>query len=159
MKTDSPTNPRLLAALAYAKRGWRVFPCRPKTKEPATTHGFKDATTDKATIIRWWRRMPAANVAIATGAVSGLVVLDVDPRNGGLRSLAELERVHGSLPETPRVSTGGDGEHYYFAAPTDASLKSGVLAEGLDVKADGGYVIAPPSLHPSGRRYRWDVGR
>lgn len=150
-------NRRLLCALAYAKRGWRVFPCRPGAKEPATRHGFKDASVDKARLIEWWQKIPDANVAIATGAASGLVVLDRDPRNGGDRSLAELERRHGPLPETLRVATGGDGLHYFFAAPSGVSMRSGVLAEGLDVKADGGYVIAPPSVHPNGKSYQWET--
>lgn len=154
---NSAENPRLLAALALAKRGMAVFPCRPKDKAPATRRGFKDATRDKAEIIRQWTVKPGANVAVATGAVSGVVVLDVNPRNGGEESLRELERLHGSLPETPCVLTGGDGRHLYFALPTNG-LRSGKLANGLDIKADGGYVIAPPSTHPSGGSYRWKIG-
>jgi predicted P-loop ATPase len=144
----------LLAALGYAKRGWSVLPCRPRDKRPATKHGFKDATTEKETIVRAWAGNPDANVGIATGAVSGIVVLDVDPRNGGNTSLAELERVHGPLPETVSVATGGGGWHFYFASPADA-VPSGDLADGVEVKGDGRYVIAPPSTHPSGAEYRW----
>lgn len=150
-------NPRLLAALAYAKRGWAVFACRPRAKQPATKHGFKDATTEKSTIVGAWRSNPEANVAIATGAVSSIVVLDVDPRNGGDSSLAELERINGGLPETVSAETGGGGRHFYFAAP-EGGVPSGVLADGLDVKGDGGYVIAPPSVHPDGGMYRWANG-
>jgi predicted P-loop ATPase len=147
-------NPRLVAALGYAKRGWAVLPAQPRGKAPATKHGFKDATTEKATIVRAWTSNAAANVAIATGAMSGIVVLDVDPRNGGDGSLVELERLHGSLPETLTVATGGGGRHFYFAAPKGA-VRSGVVADGLDFKADGGYVVAPPSTHPDGGQYRW----
>jgi len=152
---DSAKNPRLVAALGYAKRGWAVFPAWEGKKVPATRHGFKNATTDKATIVRWWTRHPAANVAIATGAISGLVVLDVDPRSGGDESLAEHERAHGSLATTLRAKTGGGGQHIFFQLPEHVVVKSGKLAPGLDVKADGGYVIASPSTHPSGGTYAW----
>jgi predicted P-loop ATPase len=147
-------NPALVAALGYAKRGWPVFPCRPRAKEPANRHGFKEATTEKGSIVAAWTARGTANVAIATGKVSGLVVLDVDPRNGGDQSLHELERLHGPLPETVSVATGGGGRHFYFAAPIDV-VGSGRAADGLDVKGDGGYVIAPPSIHPSGGGYTW----
>ncbi|HVW29485.1 MAG TPA: VapE domain-containing protein [Polyangiaceae bacterium] len=155
-ETKAP-NARLLSASAYAKRGWAVFPCRPRTKEPATTHGFKDATADKALITRWWKKAPFANVAIATGQVSKLAVVDIDPRNLGDLSLRELERKYGPLPETLRAVTGGSGAHIYLDLKTDEPLRSGKLADGIDFKADGGYVIAPPSVHPSGQPYRWEL--
>lgn len=147
-------NPALVAALGYAKRGWPVFPCRPRGKEPANRHGFKEATTEKGSIVKAWTARGNANVGIATGKVSALVVLDVDPRNGGDRSLHELERLHGPLPETVSVATGGGGRHFYFTAPVE-DVGSGGAADGLDVKGDGGYVIAPPSIHPSGGTYSW----
>jgi hypothetical protein len=100
-------------------------------------------------------RTPKANVGIATGAMSGVIVLDVDPRNGGNESLAELEGRHGGVPDTLQVLTGGDGRHFYFAAPEGVRVPSRKVASGLDLKADGGYVIAPPSSHPSGGTYRW----
>jgi hypothetical protein len=144
-------------ALMYAQRGWGVLQCRPSGKEPAIRGGFKAATTEKRAIVAAWTAQSAANVGVATGAKSGLVVLDVDPRNGGDASLAELERIHGTVPVTPSVETGGGGRHFYFAAP-EGAVRSGVLADGLDVKADGGYVIAPPSVHPDGGVYRWANG-
>lgn len=153
-RMNNAGNPMLIAALAYAKRGWHVTPCQPKAKTPASKHGYKDATTEKVQIIQTWTRVPNANVAIATGLISGLVVLDIDPRNGGDASLSELERRHGPLPDTLQVTTGGGGRHFYFAVPPDG-MRSGKLAEGIDVKADGGYVIAPPSIHPSGGQYKW----
>jgi hypothetical protein len=149
------TNERLLAALAYARRGWSVFPCRPRDKRPATRNGFKDGTVDKGRIVAGWTRAPLANVAIVTGVASGVIVLDVDPRNGGNESLAELERRYGELPETPTVRTGGGGHHYYFAALPGSHVKSRKVADGLDLKADGGYILAPPSVHPSGGVYAW----
>jgi hypothetical protein len=150
-------NLRLLMALCYAKQGWAVLPCRPAGKEPAVQGGFKAATTEKRVIVAAWTARAAANVGIATGVMSGLVVLDVDPRNKGDASLAELERIHGALPVTATVETGGGGRHFYFAAP-EGAVRSGVLADGLDVKADGGYVIAPPSVHRDGGTYRWVNG-
>jgi len=149
-RTNTAANRLLLAALTYAKRGWLVLPCRPRDKRPATEHGFKDA----ATLVRAWTANPRANIGIATGAASRIVVLDIDPRNGGDVSLSELERLHGPLPETVSVATGGGGRHLYFAAP-EGALPSGDLADGVEVKADGRYVLGPFSVHPSGEEYRW----
>jgi len=159
------------AARSYARRGWAVLPLKPRGKEPLTEHGVKDATTDLDTIEEWWRRWPKANVGIATGAVSGLVVLDIDPRNGGDEELEGLLAQHGGwgvptdggypetwtvltgggYPETWTVLTGGGGQHYYFAI--DGPVPSRQLAKGVDLKGDGGYVVAPPSVHQSGRKY------
>lgn len=152
----------LAAALSYARRGWPVFPCRPRGKEPLTAHGFKDATTDPATIRSWWQRWPDANVALATGRVSGLVVLDVDMDKGGLDSLRTLvdRFAGGELPEGPAVQTGGGGYHLYFAYPAaPVPCSAGKAGPGLDLRGDGGYVIAPPSVHPSGGRYTWGILR
>ena len=167
------TNPLLEAALGYAARGWHVFPChtpaqtgcscRRETcknigKHPRTKNGLSDATTDEARIRRWWQMWPHANVAIRTGAVSGLVVLDRDDYKGGTAALQELERTYSPLPETVLGLTGGGGQHYGFAHP-GTPVKNGVetLGPGLDIRADGGYVIAPPSLHESGKHYAWEV--
>lgn len=147
----------LAAALELAGRGMPVFPCRPRAKEPLTGHGFEEATTDSVQLEAWAADYPEANFAIATGK-AGLLVLDVDPRHGGDESLHELEREHGELPRAPRVKTGGGGEHIYFLNPNGIGCSAGRLGPGLDVKAVGGYVLAPGSLHPSGRRYEVDVG-
>jgi hypothetical protein len=135
-------------ALRYAAKGIPVLPCRGKL--PLTAHGVHDATTDPDVIAKW---PEGCNVGIATG--HGLVVLDVDPRHGGDDALHELEREHGELPATASVVTGGGGQHYYFAA-NGLGNSTGKLGHGLDLKGEGGYVIAPPSLHESGRRYEWD---
>lgn len=156
--------------MAYARLGIPVFPvhgivdgactcngspgCSPG-KHPMTSHGFKDATTDVNAIRGWWDRTPTANVGIRTGAGSGFVVLDVDPRNGGDESLATLEKQHGKLPLSPLVRTGGGGRHFYFQHPGGKVSCKANLLPGLDIKADGGYVVAPPSLHDSGGRYLW----
>jgi putative DNA primase/helicase len=169
----SPGPTALDAALAYAARGWHVFPCHSPTeqgcscrrancpdigKHPRTKHGKDDATADEATIRRWWRMWPHANVAIATGAVSGLVVLDVDSYKDGDNSLRELEQSYSPLPETVQQLTGGGGVHYLFAHP-GSPVKNRVetLGAGLDIRGDGGYIIAAPSLHKSGTCYTWEV--
>jgi hypothetical protein len=145
----------LAAALDYAARGLLVFPCRGKV--PLTAHGFQEATTDPGVIAEWWRQAADANVAVRTGAESGVTVLDIDAEHGGFGSLAELERKHGKLPKTARVLTGGGGQHIYFFHPVGRELRNsaGRLGAGLDVRGDGGYVIAPPSVHDSGRPYKW----
>jgi len=161
------------AALDYARRGWPVLPlwwpqnagcacgagdCASPGKHPLGTlarHGVLDATTDPTRIARWWARQPLANVGVATGRASGIVVVDVDPRHDGPRHLAQLERQYLDLPRTVEVVSGGGGRHLYFEH-RDGPIPSGAnLVPGVDLRGDGGYVIAPPSLHASGRRYRW----
>ncbi len=105
----------------------------------------------------WWRRWPHANVGVVTGAVSELVVLDVDPRHHGVDVLAELESVNGALPRTVESLTGGGGQHLYFRHP-GGRVPSRPIASGLDLKGDGGIVISPPSLHATGRAYIWESG-
>ena len=169
---DTPAEEsNLAAALAYASGGWPVFPlhtptaggcscgnpkCEHVGKHPRTKNGLHDATTDAVTIRQWWTQWPDANIGIATGAASGLVGLDVDPRHSGDETLANWERQHGPLPHTIESCTGGGGRHVLFAHP-GGDVKSHNVAPGIDVKADGGYIVAPPSLHASGRRYAWEV--
>jgi hypothetical protein len=168
-------NPLLSEALACAQRGWRVFPvhsirddrrcscsraeCAHPGKHPCVVGWPEAATTDPEILTRWWAIWPYANVGVLTGG--GLAVLDVDPRNGGDTSLAALEQEHGPLPSTITCRTGGGGQHFYFSADglTVRSNTSGVLGKGLDVKAGGGFVVAPPSTHISGRAYAWDPTR
>jgi len=137
-------------ALGYAGRGWSVFPVR-RDKTPYTEHGYKSATTDAAQIQSWWTRYPSANIGVACDA-SQLLVLDIDPRNGGDRTLAELESEYGQLPRGPRSRTGGGGPHYFYTAP--AFRPAGKLGDGVDIKYHG-YVVLPYSLHESGNRYEW----
>lgn len=149
--------PSLRAALAYARLGFHVFPIAPGEKTPLTAHGFHDATRDEARIRAWWAATPAAGVGIATGEVSGILVLDVDPRAGGDEELRAHTAKHGLLPTTVACVTGGGGSHFYFAAPSPCP-RSFDLAPGLEIKATGSYVVAPFSIHPSGRRYEWEPG-
>lgn len=127
------------AALALAEEGTRVFPCL-KTKAPATPNGFHDATTDEETIRAWkWDGLIGAALA------PGTIVIDVDPRNGGDRTMAVLREDGKALPPTYAVQTGGGGQHYYLSVPEDVVLR-GKLGPGVDVKRAGrGYVIVPPS--------------
>ena len=174
--TSSPSKRRkvkscLIAALDYARRGWPVIPlhtltadgcschheCSSVAKHPRTKHGLKDASTDKKAIRRWWAEWPDANVGIVAGGESGLVVLDVDPRHGGDESLREVEEQHGPLPQTPKSRTGGGGQHHLFAHPGGRIKNKVNLAPGLDIRADAGYIVAPPSLHASGKKYEWEV--
>jgi hypothetical protein len=149
----------LRAALKYAEDlGFATFPCKPRGKTPLTNHGCKDATCDPVQIRRSWQRWPDANLGIATGTISGIVVLDVDPRHGGDCTLEALMSEHGKLPETPTVLTGGGGFHFYFRHPGGiVSNSGGKVGAGIDVRGDGGYVIAPRSVHESGNRYLWEV--
>jgi hypothetical protein len=145
------------AALRYARRGWLVFPCRPRGKEPLTPHGFKDATTEEPAIRDWWTRWPSANVAVATGRESGIVVLDVDVDDERGIDGWEALRALGDLPRTASVKTPRGGAHLYFAHPGgDVPCSVGQLGRGLDVRGDGGFVLAPPSVGESGRRWEPD---
>ena len=160
----------ICAALAYASQGWPVFPCHTPTvlgcscgrpgctspgKHPRTRNGVHDATTDRATVAGWWRRWPDANLAVATGQRSGIVVIDLDPRHGGHHAWRRLTAGHPSIG-APLVATGSGGWHLWFAHPgRPVPNSAGRLGPGIDVRGDGGYVIAPPSVHASGARYRW----
>jgi hypothetical protein len=173
MTTSAPFPALLAAGLGYAARGWPVFPCHTPTKigcscrrdtcanigkHPRTQHGLKDASTDEATIHRWWGMWPSANIAVSTGAASGLVVLDEDSYKGGDASRLELEQMYHPLPETVQQFTGGGGRQYFFTHPgTNITNSTASLGVGLDVRGDGGYVIAPPSLHESGKCYVWEL--
>jgi hypothetical protein len=115
-------------------------------------HGFEDAGTDEDQIRAWWSMWPSSNVGIATG--SGLVVVDVDPRHDGDRTLADLVASR-EMPTTPTVRTGGGGLHLYYTGEVPR-VGTDALGRGVDVKAQGGYVVAPPSVHGSGGIYEWE---
>ncbi|HXH94054.1 MAG TPA: VapE domain-containing protein, partial [Thermoanaerobaculia bacterium] len=164
------TNPLLEAALQYAGRGWRVFPlhsvwfksadtpvctCYKREacgtnagKHPRIAGGFKGATTDRATIEEWWAKWPDANIGIATG--NGLTVMDIDGERGRDELLALLAAKLGDFPSTLAARTGNGG-HLYFACEGPRSAAKG----HLHVRGEGGYVVAPPSIHRTGRRYEW----
>ncbi|WP_308200872.1 bifunctional DNA primase/polymerase [Actinoplanes sp. M2I2] len=165
------TGPLLAAALALAAEGYPVFllgrtkrpvancPACPKadadpshdpeTCECLTCHGFYAATRDPDRITAMHRAVPAGLLAIRTGTASGLAVVDIDPRNGGT-VLPEL------MPPTRCVRTGSGGWHLYYRHPGGTLAAKLHGHPGIDLKADGGYVVAPPSIHPSTRQpYRW----
>ena len=160
-------------ALSYALRGWHVFPvyeiedgqcacpqgdkCGHPGKHPRLGRSY-EPSNDADQITAWWKEWPRASIGVMTGP-SGLVVLDVDPRNGGDDSFAEAESRFGEIPPGPTVHTGGGGFHYYFKSPEHVDAKSCVLAPGLEVKGRTGYIVAPPSGHYSGKSYAWDAGR
>ncbi len=147
------------AALAYRRLGWSVIPLQPGEKLPKLPwQAYQDRRADEEEIRSWFRRWPKINVGIVTGPVSGLVVLDVDPRHGGEGSLRDWQARHEPLPDTLEAETGGGGRHLYFAS-RDPGLRNRVaVLPGVDLRARGGMVVAPPSLHPSGRRYAWKAG-
>jgi hypothetical protein len=139
--------------MAYAAHGWPVFPCQPGGKEPATRHGFLDATCDPARIAWWWRRQPDANVGIATGD-PGPDVLDVDQHGDAGSGFAALNKViRAGLTDgaSAMVSTPGGGLHLYYAGSGQRCGK--LLRHHLDFRAQGGYILAPPS-QVGGRPYR-----
>jgi hypothetical protein len=150
--------PLVRHALMLAKRGMAVFPCLSGMKEPATKHGFLEATTDEGQIRRWWQENPDYNIGIATGVKSGIWVLDIDGGEGEA-ALRTLEQQYGPTPNTVEAISGGSGRHLFFKLPADRTIRNstGKVAEHVDVRACGGYIIAAPSLHPSGRLYCWSV--
>ena len=146
------------AVRAYLARGWAVIPIEAGGKRPLVAwEPYQHRAPEGGDIDSWFRRWPNANIGIVTGRISGLVVLDVDPRHRGDDSLAELERRFGALPVTIEAISGGGGRHIYFAHPGGTLRNRVGLAPGLDLRGDGGLIVAPPSLHASGRRYEWEV--
>ena len=154
------TNNRILEhALKYASLGLAVFPCQEKGKRPAFKNWQDTATTDPEAIKTIWTRNPQFNLGIATGSHSnGLVVVDIDNHDvNGADSLREWEQENGKLPETATVLTGSGGVHYYYRTNEEVRGATGVLP-GVDIRAEGNLIIAPPSIHPNGNAYEWDLG-
>jgi hypothetical protein len=156
---DAPSlaehNPRLRAAVDYVKIGLRVIPLYDRRKEPRIMAWPSKATTDPNVVKGWFKEWPESNVGIATGR--GLVVLDVDLKKGGQDSLADLMGVHGPVPPTAEARTGSGGTHYFFSVdPSIAVANRTGFEPGLDIRGDGGYVVAAPSIHPlTGNHYEW----
>jgi hypothetical protein len=162
----------------YADRHrWAVFPLQPRGKVPATEHGCKDASADPGMVREMWEGRPGCNIGLATGPASGVFVFDVDGKApppekeggpegvAGPEALAWLEARWGALPPTRRAMTSGGGWHLYFRWPAGRVIKNRARIRvqdgrraGLDVRGDGGYVVLPPSVHPSGELYRWADG-
>lgn len=147
-------------AISYADMGLAVFPLIPMDKRPATENGCKDATTDKQKISDWWDKRPDSNIGIATGSISGgLVVidLDVDENKGinGYEIFKKWQQENGELPESWQSITGRGGYHLFYRDSAVNHNRVG-LYEGIDIRGEGGYIVAPPSIHPNGRRYEWE---
>lgn len=158
-------------AIEYAQKGWLVFPvhymiegkcsCGRQCKSPGKhpIRSWKKATTSESIIRGFWKKYPDANIGIVTGEESNLIVLDIDPRNGGDNSLDTLISNHPELSNclnTLSVSTGGGGTHYFFKWRGDQKTRHGAYSGGIDIQSDGAYVVAPPSNHISGGVYDWD---
>ena len=151
------------AALAYARRGIRVIPITPRSKVPLIDAWPTQASSDETTIRAWWKQWPNAGIGIATGKAGRrqFFVLDIDDKNGknGSDTLAELEADHGKLPDTITVLTGSGGRHLYFTTNVEIRNDSGKrLGEGLDIRGEAGYVVAPPTIHENGREYAFEHG-
>ena len=159
-------------ALDYARRGWLVLPlhtieagecscgsrgCKSPGKHPLVRTGLREASRDAAQVSAWWERWPAANIGIATGEQSGIWVLDVDTKGGGLDALADLRRR--GMPATLEARTGSGGQHLLWAWTPGVRNRQRITVDGeetaIDVRGGGGYIVAPPSLHASGERYQW----
>lgn len=142
----------------YSEKGWQSFPCVARNKTPLVKWADV-ATTEIDTLVGWLEQWPDMNIGIATGERSGIFVLDVDADHNGFESLDTLEKKFGKLPKTPTVITGGGGRHYFFKHPKIKLRNvqnSGKLGKGLDIRGDGGYVVAAGSVHPNGNIYTWD---
>jgi Bifunctional DNA primase/polymerase, N-terminal len=139
--------------LKYQQRGFSVIPIQPKEKKPLVA--WEPYQTDRAseeTLTQWFTSWPDANVGIVTGAISDLVVIDCDSKD----ATRELKNIVSELKPIPRVKTG-HGWHFFFKHPGKSVLnRVGVLPK-MDVRGDGGYVVAPPSVHSSGKRYEWQI--
>lgn len=167
----------LVEALEYAKRGFRVFPlhsvrdgtctcqnwrekngkgpCRTPGKHPRFPKWQERATCDPHEVEKFWSDFKGSNVGVATGAVSGVFVLDIDPKNGGEESIETFLMKYGRI-DTLQSITGSGGKHFYFAYPGTTVKSNVALLRGLDIRGDGGLVVAPPSMHASDARYEWD---
>jgi hypothetical protein len=163
----------LAAALTRAERGWKIFPlhninadgkctcarpeCQSAGKHPRTSTGFQEASTDPEVIKAWWEKWPDANLGLATGQMSGLVAIDLDVKTGGPNNWSLLMDQKG-IVDTLTTITGSGGQHWLFKVPEGLRLRStaSVVARGIDTRAEGGYIVLPPSNHLSGNSYEWD---
>lgn len=145
----------LEAALTYADLGLAVIPLDGKV--PVFKNWPDVASKDRSTIERWWKQNPKANIGIATGQKSDVFVIDIDPRHGGKDSWDELVIQHKGIPDTWQDMTGGGGTHVFFRYPSFPVKTCAGVFPGIDIRGDGGQVVAPPSIHPDTHKaYEWD---
>ncbi|MBM7096657.1 bifunctional DNA primase/polymerase [Bacillus sp. H-16] len=164
-------NIALQAALGYTQLlKWAVFPvhsiekgrctcnkaCTSPGKHPRTLNGVKAATAQTDKIIKMFSGVSQSNVGIATGSKSGFFVLDIDPKHGGDKSLKVLTDQYGKIPQTVKAQTGGCGYHYLFQHQNGIFNRTSIMP-GIDIRGEGGYIVAPPSRHSSGKKYKWEV--
>lgn len=138
------------AAIGYAREGMSVFPVKSRGKSPLTKHGWKDATIQVEEVAEWWRKWPAANIGLAIPR--GIVVVDLDSSD----ALGYLRANNLSLPATATAITGR-GRHFWYSVGSAAVGNRVDLLPNVDIRAWGGYVVAPPSVHPSGAVYSWET--
>ena len=146
------------AAVWYCENGFAIFPLKPRSKEPATNHGLNDWFDDPESAKALWTRYPNYNIGIACGAPShGLLVLDFDvgEDKNGIKTLRAWQASHGELPETSIALTGSGGRHYLYRTDRTNIRPSANVQLGVDVRCDGSYIVAPPSIHPNGDSYEW----
>lgn len=147
----------ILHVKEYSRLHLQCFPLRPREKTPAVK--WADIATDEENmLVGWFENSPESNVGIACGKRSGVVVLDIDAGHGGYESIEALQEKYGRLPMTATAKTGGGGEHLFFKHPgVEIHNSAGKLGSGLDIRGDGGYVVAAPSVHPNGNSYEWVI--
>lgn len=155
------TDKILSAALNYAERGWRVFPVR--NKQPIVARGLLSGSTDREIVLKYFQKArPGVGIGITAGKISGLVVLDIDIYKPGVQeSYDALKKLPGYTHNTVIAVTGRKGLQYYFKYPERGGVTNsqGLMGlVGIDVRGEGGYVVAPPSPHESGEEYRWLEG-
>jgi Bifunctional DNA primase/polymerase, N-terminal len=151
----------LQAALGYLQHGWSVIPAPVGAKRSLVQwKRWQTIRPDAELWQAWAERWPRCNLAVITGRLSGIVILDVDPRHGGTATLTRLEREHGELPTTAVVLTPSGGRHVYFTHPGGrvANVQNSTTAPGLDLRGDGGLALLPPSRRADGQRYEWWQG-
>lgn len=147
------------SALDYASQGFRVFPCEPAGKKPIIGNWPERATTDPDQVRAFWANRPNANIGIATGKESGIFVVDVDTKGNGPWNLSQLELQFGKLPITSKSITGSGGTHQLFRYPDNMQVRNRTgIVSGVDIRGEGGYIIAAPSLHQTGKEYTWAPG-
>lgn len=142
------------AVICSCKKG---ADCRSVAKHPMPNEWQKGASSNRDLIATWVKAFPKANLGVVTGVASGIFVLDIDPRHGGLDTLDSLQVKNGKLPDTAMVMTGGGGYHYYFKHPGGQVKNSaGIVGQGIDVRGENGFVVGPGSIHSSGGIYDWE---
>lgn len=153
MMSDAPMAPPSSlpeAASYYAARGWKVFPLKPRSKEPLTSHGVHDASSDADTVRAWWRRWPNANIGVACGSASGFDALDID-------DVDAMERLFPTKEDLPITVTSrtSSGWHLLFVHDPRVRNSASKILKGIDTRGQGGYIVLPPSIHPNGHVYQW----